>query len=665
MAVDVQSAPWTVRRLDAESVTTSAGVRTTPDALRGIPSAMVQKTGYGQGSPFLRGFTGFRTLCLIEGVRLNNSVFRDGPNQYWNTVDALSVADYELVMGPASVLYGSDAIGGVLNALTVEPPDYADTAVWDRRLFYRAASADESHVGRIQVGGRPTRSLGFVGGISLKDFGDLEGGRDVGKQPHTGYGEMDFDARMDWYLGERSRLTLAHQSVDQDDAWRTHRTIHGIEWEGLTRGDDKVHTYDQHRDLTYLRCRSESPGFVDGVDATVSRHVQTEDLYRVRKDDKRDRQGFDVETWGASVQLTSRTRAGEWVYGAEYYRDGVDSYSHKYKADGSFDKAEVQGPVADDASYDTIGAYAQDTARLLDGNLDVTVGGRYTFARADADKVKDPITGGVTSLSDDWNALSASLRLLHPLTPDRRHVVFAGVSQGFRAPNLSDLTRLDIARSGELETPSPGLDPEDYVAYEAGLKCRTERIRSQLSYYYTAVDNMIVRTPTGRTIDTNTEVAKRNSGAGYVQGVELATRCRFSDRWSSWLNAAWMDGEMDAYPTSADEKRRDYISRLMPPTAQIGVRWQTPAGRFWTEVVGDAAAKADKLSADDKRDTQRIPPGGTPGYAVCAIRGGARIAGVADLSLSVENVFDEDYRIHGSGVNEPGRNVIAAVNGRF
>ncbi len=176
---------------------------------------------------------------------------------------------------------------------------------------------------------------------------------------------------------------------------------------------------------------------------------------------------------------------------------------------------------------------------------------------------------------------------------------------------------------------------------------------------------MIVRTPTGHMIGQNAEVTKRNSGAGYVQGVELSTRFHFTAQWSSWLTATWMDGKVDAYPTSADEKRREYISRLMPPTAQLGVRWQTPAGRFWTEAVGDTAAKADRLSADDRRDTQRIPPGGTPGYAVCTLRGGARIASIADVSLSVENVFDEDYRIHGSGVNEPGRNVILAASARF
>jgi hemoglobin/transferrin/lactoferrin receptor protein len=89
---------------------------------------MLQKTSYGQGSPFLRGFTGFRTLLMVDGVRLNNAVFREGPNQYWNTVDPWSVDRYEVVLGPASVLYGSDAVGGAVNALTLDSAGLAGAA---------------------------------------------------------------------------------------------------------------------------------------------------------------------------------------------------------------------------------------------------------------------------------------------------------------------------------------------------------------------------------------------------------------------------------------------------------------------------------------------------------------------------------------------------------
>lgn len=663
-AVTALETPATVHVIDHNTAVQERGVRTTPDVFDGLPSVMVQKTSYGQGSPFLRGFTGFRTLALIDGIRLNNSAFRDGPNQYWNTIDPFSVERYELVLGPASVLYGSDAIGGTAQAFTIAPPEQPG---WERTLFLRAASADESLAGRAQVRGRTEEGTGFAGGFSLKTYGDVRGGDEVGEQKHTGYDEYDVDAKLDHRVGANGRLTLAHQSVRQDDAWRAHRTIYGIDWEGLKHGDDKVHTFDQARDLTYARYdATELPGFADEIAFTLSRHAQGEDLYRVRADDRRDEQGFDVETWGAAVQFASRkTPVGDLVYGAEYYRDDVDSYSRKYKAGGAFDKADAQGPVADDATYETLGAYVQDTIEVTGGGLQLVPGARYTHVAVDANKVKDPVASSVYGIENDWDAVVGSLRAIQPLGTDRRQSVFAGVGQGFRAPNLSDLSRFDIARSGEIETPAPDLDPEQFVSFEIGYKLDGEVFQTQLSAYHTLIDDMIVRTPTGREIDGNKEVTKLNSGEGFLQGVELVQHVKLDRDWSAWLMASAMDGEVDAYATSEAEQASQYTSRIMPVTGQAGVRWQREGSALWVEFLGDAADKADRLSADDARDTQRIPPGGTPGYVVLTARGGTTLADGLDLTVALENLLDEDYRIHGSGVNEPGRNFVVTAGYTF
>jgi hemoglobin/transferrin/lactoferrin receptor protein len=239
------------------------------------------------------------------------------------------------------------------------------------------------------------------------------------------------------------------------------------------------------------------------------------------------------------------------------------------------------------------------------------------------------------------------------------------VSQGFRAPNLSDLTRLDIARSGELETPVTDLDPEQFVALEAGVRSRGARHEAQLVYYHTFIEDMIVRAPTGREIDGLMEVTKKNSGDGYVQGVEASGRFTFAEDWTASIVGTWMYGEVDTYPTSSPVEERDYISRIMPLTAEASLRWDPREGRFWAEALCTAADDADKLSVEDQRDTQRIPPGGTPGYVVATARAGARVTDILDLALALENIFDEDYRIHGSGVNEPGQNLVLTANCDF
>jgi hemoglobin/transferrin/lactoferrin receptor protein len=636
-----------------------AAPRTTPEALAGIPSVMVQKTSYGQGSPFLRGFTGFRTLMLVDGVRLNNSVFRDGPNQYWNTIDPFSVDRYEVVLGPASVLYGSDAIGGAVNALSPDVPAWTGAPVWQRALKYRGATADQSHQARLETAARLTESFGLRAGYTWKTFDDVKGGKDVGTQPFTGYDETAWDAGAEYVWRSGATLKLGHQQVNQDDAWRTHRTIYGIEWKGLTKGDDLVHRFDQDRTLTWLRlAHADRGGAVDAYALTLSRHKQGEDLDRVRANGRQDLQGFDVETWGAALTLESDSRVGRWVYGADYFHDIVDSYSTRIDS-GAAPKRAVQGPVADDATYDLLGVFVQNTFEA--GALEVTPGVRYTYAELDADLVE----GRPDGISGNWDAVVSSLRALLPLAADRRQAVYAGGSQGFRAPNLSDLTRLDFARSNEIETPVDDLDPEKFTTAEIGWRRAADDWSAGIAYYHTWIDDLIVRAPTGETVDDQMEVTKRNAGAGHVQGVEVTARVNLTADWQVRAMGTWMEGKVEAYPTSERVRVKDDISRVMPLTGRLALRWQPEGKTYWVEGVVDAADKADRLSADDARDTQRIPHGGTPGYLVVTLRGGVRAGDALAFTLALENLTDEDYRIHGSGVNEPGRQLVVSAELTF
>ncbi|MEZ5303383.1 MAG: TonB-dependent receptor plug domain-containing protein [Verrucomicrobiales bacterium] len=110
-------APYLVERItEAELVERAA--RTLPEALERVPGVIVQKTAHSQGSPIIRGLTGYHNLVLIDGVRLNDATFRSGPNEYWNTVDSQGLRAIELVKSQGSVLFGSDAVGGTLQALT-------------------------------------------------------------------------------------------------------------------------------------------------------------------------------------------------------------------------------------------------------------------------------------------------------------------------------------------------------------------------------------------------------------------------------------------------------------------------------------------------------------------------------------------------------------------
>ncbi|MGA0846415.1 MAG: TonB-dependent receptor plug domain-containing protein, partial [Luteolibacter sp.] len=110
-----QSAPYSTSSLDADALSKNQS-RTLPEALQYTPGVLIQKTAHGHGSPFIRGFTGRQNLLMVDGVRINNSSWRSGPVQYWNTIDPFSIDHIELVRSQGSVLFGADAVGGTLNA---------------------------------------------------------------------------------------------------------------------------------------------------------------------------------------------------------------------------------------------------------------------------------------------------------------------------------------------------------------------------------------------------------------------------------------------------------------------------------------------------------------------------------------------------------------------
>ena len=636
--------------------------RTTPEILREVAGVMVQKTGHAQGSPYIRGFTGYRTLLLIDGIRLNNSIFRDGPNQYWGTVDPYMIDSFELVRGPSSVLYGSDAIGGTVNALTSSPFDLPEGKLYGGRFLYRYSTAEDSHTLRLEGKSVVDGNFGVQAGVTYKDFGDLKTGG--GRVKNSGYTELDFDIKAEYYFNQDTRFILAHQSVDQDDGWRVHKTIYGERFHGATVGDEKRRVTDQNRTLSYAKFEAENiEGFVDELNVTLSHQYQKERQHRVKQDWSSDYQGVDVNTAGASVQALTESVSGEWIYGVEYYRDFVESFKKNYDKTGGFKSYSIQGPVADDAAYDNLGVYAQDTIGLHD-QVDLILGGRYTYIRANADKYENPKISAKSAMTDHWNDLSGSTRLLYRVLPEQGVSLFAGISQGFRAPTLADLTYFDTARSKEVETPVTNLDPEKFIAYEVGAKLEADRAMLSAAYFYTDITDMIVRAPTGRMLGGNSEVTKKNAGDGYLHGVELAGAYELIDRWTLWGNLTWIDGEVDGYPTSDAQSKREPISRLMPLTATAGLRWDATE-RCWIEALVAMADKADKLCSSDKNDTQRIPPGGTPGYGVFTLRGGYRITDQLKLSAVLENICDTNYRIHGSGLNEPGRNLVVAAEYSF
>ncbi|MBT8035903.1 MAG: TonB-dependent receptor [Verrucomicrobiae bacterium] len=658
----IKNTPYSVAVIGEDELLDGA-IRTLPEAIKNTPGVMIQKTTHGHGSPYIRGFTGRQNLLLVDGIRINNATFRSGPVQYWNTVDSQAIERLELVKGQGSVLYGSDAIGGTLNTLTRSSNFNEYDVGWfaDHSLSYRFDTNSRSQVGRIESAFGQGGKWGILLGITSKDFGDIKDSA-VGHMKNTGYDELDMDFRFDYAVSSDTTMTLAHQSIDQDGVWRWHSTIFNPGWRHdghvATPGKYNARVYDQERSLTYLKLAGgEGVGWLKNWSATLSYQKSQDSQFQDRSLTDIRTQSIDVETWGLGLQMESDLGAGSLLYGLDYYHDDVNASGTRTGKD-----PRSQRPVADDSAYDLLGLYAQykwnPIARLP--KLETSLGIRYTYADAYLGKNYDTTLDADLSTDKQWRNWVVSGRALYDLNDCWN--IYAGISQGFRAPNLNDLSGNLTTRSGLSSLGSLDLDPEKFLSYEMGVRYEVDHVSLAVSAYWTDIESVIMGVPIAA--GSKTQVTT-NGQDGQVYGVEAEAIWDVNDRWRLLGQASWQEGDTRSSSFIGGPRTEDYISRLAPLMGSMALRWTHPDETFWIEGRVTAAAKADKLSARDQGDTQRIPSGGTPMYVIASLYAGWQATDDLLLTLGLENLTDEDYRIHGSGQNEAGINAILGAKLTF
>jgi hemoglobin/transferrin/lactoferrin receptor protein len=627
-------------------------LRTIPEALRNTSGVMIQKTTHGHGSPFIRGFTGRQNLLLVDGVRVNNSTWRSGPIQYWNTLDVYSVDRMELVKGPGSVMYGSDALGGTLNVFS-KSADFRDQQGFFQNgsAFYRFDTNSQSHVGRIEQRIGEGGKWGLNLGISVKSYGDI---RDsfFGQMKRTGYPEQNLDLKFSYALSETTQMDLAYQYANQDDVWRWHSTVKNSGW---THGDHVTEPgslayriYDQERSLAYAKFSgSQGAGLMDEWSSTFSYQKSQDSEVRDKPDGSDFRQSVaDVQTFGMSFQASGDLGPGRLIWGADFYHDDVDSDA----SDPS------RRPVADNSRYDSLGGFAQYNWDVTD-NFHVDLGARASYFDAAWDNAFNRSLGKDESGDGDWSDLSLSARATYDLSQD--WVVFGGVSEGFRAPNLADLTGSTVSRSSDEVIGSSGLDAEKTLSYELGTKADLRDVSVGFSAFYTQIRNPL--TSAEETIGGVDFLRLTNGEEGYIWGLEGDAAWRITDQWQLFGNLTYQDGKQKSREVIDGPVIEDTVSRLAPLFGSIRLRWTQPGGKYWIEGQVLGAATQNNLSKSDLGDDQRIPTNGTPGYLVGSLRGGWQARENLLVTLGLENFTDEDYRVHGSGVNEQGVNALLGI----
>ncbi len=730
---------------------------TVAHALESRPNVLLQQTGAGQVSPFLRGLTGYQVLNLVDGVRFNNSTFRSGPNQYLAVMEPGQAAEVEAMLGPSGTQYGSDGLGGTIQVLTDRPR--FDANAWHGDLALFGQTADLSGGLRASIS-HSTPKLWFLAGAGGQRHNDLRpgGGLDshnvltrlYGLTPQTASG----------YLGNRLRDTAYSQggahgklAIRPDDrqsltAWYQRGEVHGLRntkdlWGGLGRLQAALRP--QILDLFYVRYeRLRLAGF-DSLSGRFSVNRQQDGGTRqgLRAGDAVTSEYSSVQSLGYAGQGVTHLQSHTVIsLGGELYREQV-------RSDRLTNGVRVRPLYPDNSNYRTGGIYGQAATEYR--RLRASYGLRYShigYANPENSVWSMPATSQVFH---DW---SWQASLLARLTST--FALHGLVSRGFRAPNLNDLGAIGLNDLGyeiparealpakPLLADSSGegaiskgvnlrpLQVERLRNVEFGLRFQARRHRARVQFFDALLSDPITRrtllfaagsvptqlagltvTPIPPTaaqraqgvvtvagpLDPRALKAFVNDGRSRYWGVESDWEFRMTSRWLWSSSYSWLMGR------DLDPNRN--IRRLPPQSGATRLRYIR--ARFWSEVQLFASGAQTRLSGGDRDDERigasrrrqdiadffasaraaevrtgetlrmiqdRVLPGvadtvrvtlfnETPGWVTVDLRAGLPISETLSIEAALTNLADRNYRVHGSGIDSPGRSVRVQLNWRF
>ena len=640
--------------LPADVLTRSEIEETAPlvltDALRREGLLHVQTTTAGQGSPFVRGLTGSSVLNLVDGMRLNHTLYRSAPNPYLALVDAHIVERVEVVRGPGSVRYGSDAMGGSIAVVTRRPR--FESAGWSARgqavgLF---GSADMARGLRAELeAGR--RGLGLRAGFSGLATGDLRGGGNTGRLVPSDFTSLAADLSLLHEPDDEQSLGLDLQWLEQPKTPRYDEVVAGY---GQTQPDDSEFFYEPLERL-FAHGHYERRGLREGVLDALRLDV----AYQRIRDGRRTRAyESPIETREHNqsqllgVTLTAESAPGHGLHfswGGDIYLDWVASRRHERDLDTGGGRA-VAPRFPDGSRVDSYGLYL-DVDYELSRRTTLTAGLRYSFF--DIHVKESPAAPSEHLRVGD---LTGGLGVRSEVLPGLQ--VLAGFRRGFRAPNIFDLGTLGERPGNRFNVPNGDLDPEVLYSWDAGLRWEGERFEGEIMAFYALYDDKIESVFTGEVVEGRDVVRSENEKEVRLAGFEAGGSLKFGDSLRARGRLLYTWGEQE---NSAGQVQP--ADRIPPLQGRVGVEVELREGLLVEPYLRFAAAQ-NRLSDRDRRDP-RIDPSGSDGWVTLNLRGHWQISPRFSLVTDLRNVADTKYREYGSGIEAPGVGVVVSLRARF
>jgi hemoglobin/transferrin/lactoferrin receptor protein len=632
-SIDMTEVAAAISTVDSE---TAISHKLTTDALQSLPGVYLQQTTPGQGAAIIRGLKGSAILHLVDGMRLSNAMFRTAPTPWFALVPATSVERLEVVRGTPASLYGSEAVGGVVQSVS-RLPEFDSEEVGYRRDFlvgFDTAELQKSIRATLDFG---TQRLATSVSAEYLETGDRRtgGGERIGP---SGYTSKALRAVVHGTPNDYRSWFVDLQFLEQPKTPRVDELVAGF-------GQDEPSSSEfffepNQRIFAHVQHDLDSPsGFDWKFDAAWQRIVDDRTTRNFGAAERR-YENNKSDLYGLTLNVSGDADTLSWIAGVDLYYDEVSSSRMEENInDGTITVLASRFPdgstISQAGLFTNLNWYAADRhtistgIRYTDVRIDLPDGTTISPGRMSGD------VGWIFDVSDAWQLV-------------------ANLGAGFRAPNIADLGTLGNRPGNRFNIPNTDLGSEDVTHGDIGLRHTSANWRFEIVAFKLKYNDRITSVSTGNvTPDGRDIVQSVNAASSSIVGVETGLTAFLTPqiRLEAMLNYSRGDQQVEDTEEPAD--RVPPLNGRLTLSYDHDDRWQ-----FESWLV--AAAAQDRLSARDVRDV-RINPDGTPGWARLGASATWRNEAGWQLNLGFDNVFDKNYRTHGSGIDAPGRNVSLTV----
>ena len=666
----------------------------TADALMNSGDVTVQKSQQGGGSPVIRGFEANRILILVDGIRMNNLIFRGGHLQNSITVDENMLGNIDLSYGASSTLFGSDALGGAINLSTKKAQFSSNGNRFSGNVLSRYSSVNEEQSGHVDFN-YGTSNFASLTSLSYNVFGDLRMGKRMNRD-NPYFGERDFYVQnvngVDQLIANDNKYIQKFTAYKQYDFMQkfaykqANGNLHSLNLQYSTSTD--IPRYDRLTDpssSTGLRnaewyygpqkrllgvynfsknkffLNSDLSLDVSYQNVEESRHNRRFGNYNLQNRTEK------VTMYGINATLKKAFTKSELLYGIETYLDNVNSsaYSNNINT-GETATIDSRYPNGNNSMFrsDFFITYNETISPKTNWNIGGRIG--YTTLKStisDNSFFQLPFD----SIEQNNFTYSANVGIIYKTSTTVS--LIANLSSGFRVPNIDDLAKVFESVDGVLIVPNENLKPEKTITADLGFRITSEnkRFEWENNYFYTRFIDAIVTdvfTYNGSsTIDYNgtpSQVfANQNKGKAFITGISSSLKTYVVNNLLFTATFNYTLGRI------IEDNEKLPLDHIAPFYGKIGFNYTKKHYGLEVYMLYNGKKDIKNFFLNGEDNEQYAPPGGMPAWETYNAKGSLVLFKNATLFVGVENILDTQYRTFASGMNAPGRNLYSGLKYSF